>query len=243
MKKLVLVLTILLVTPAHADTVTIGWWDKSIGGPVTTLSATSGPITATSPIVQIVQNPISLGSGFGFDQIIAMVIPPSGNVLSGGLGVAGPTFEFSFNDGFAPPQGGNAEIIIVDCSGSMDYPPTKMTEARAATAAAVDVIRDGTSFAIVAGTSTAWPVYPADGSMAVAGERTRTEYAKVLGTDHPDTLTACVNLAHAYYGVGRITDAARLLQETVERCELALPPGHSLTAAARDSLANISGTG
>ncbi|HEY7275913.1 MAG TPA: hypothetical protein VH594_08110, partial [Trebonia sp.] len=60
--------------------------------------------------------------------------------------------------------GGSAEIVIVDCSGSMDYPPTKMTEARAATAAAVDVIRDGTSFAIVAGTSTAWPVYPTNGS-------------------------------------------------------------------------------
>src|ERR1700744_1499765 len=80
----------------------------------------------------------------------------------------------------AVPQGASAEIIIVDCSGSMDYPPTKMTEARAATAAAVDVIRDGTSFAIVAGTSTAWPVYPADGSMAVAGERTRAEAKAAL---------------------------------------------------------------
>ena len=94
MKKLILVLATFLATPAHADTVTIGWWDKSIGGPVTALSATSGPITPTSPIVQIVQNPILLGSGFGFDQIIAMVIPPSGNVLSGGLGVAGPTAPF-----------------------------------------------------------------------------------------------------------------------------------------------------
>ncbi|MDX6421163.1 MAG: hypothetical protein QOG28_5783 [Trebonia sp.] len=74
-----------------------------------------------------------------------------------------------------PSDGGSAEIVIVDCSGSMDYPPTKIAEARAATAAAVDVIKDGTSFAIVAGTSTAWPVYPADGSMAVAGERTRAE--------------------------------------------------------------------
>jgi hypothetical protein len=72
-----------------------------------------------------------------------------------------------------PPDGGSAEIVIVDCSGSMDYPPAKLAEARAATAAAVDVIRDGTSFAVIAGTSTAWPVYPADGSMAVAGERTR----------------------------------------------------------------------
>jgi hypothetical protein len=67
-KKLILVLATFLATPAHADTVTIGWWDKSIGGPVTTLSATSGPITPTSPIVDIIQHPLLLGSGFGFDQ-------------------------------------------------------------------------------------------------------------------------------------------------------------------------------
>ena len=79
-----------------------------------------------------------------------------------------------------PPDGGSAEIIIVDCSGSMDYPPAKLAEARAATAAAVDVITDGTWFAVIAGTSTAWPVYPADGSMAVAGERTRAEAKAAL---------------------------------------------------------------
>ena len=78
------------------------------------------------------------------------------------------------------PDVGSAEIVIIDCSGSMDYPPDKLAEARAATAAAVDVIRDGTWFAIVAGTSTAWPVYPADGSMAVAGERTRAEAKSAL---------------------------------------------------------------
>ena len=80
----------------------------------------------------------------------------------------------------AASDGGSAEIVIIDCSGSMDYPQAKIAEARAATAAAVDVIRDGTWFAIVAGTSTAWPVYPADGSMAVAGERTRAEAKAAL---------------------------------------------------------------
>jgi tetratricopeptide (TPR) repeat protein len=74
-------------------------------------------------------------------------------------------------------------------------------------------------------------------------ERTRTEYTKALGADHPDTLAACVNLAHAYYGVGRLTDAARLLQETVERGETSLPAFDPLTATARESLANINGTG
>jgi hypothetical protein len=75
---------------------------------------------------------------------------------------------------------GSAEIVIVDCSGSMDYPPTKIAEARAATAAAIDVIKDDTSFAIVAGTSTAWPVYPTDGSMAIASEHTRAEAKTAL---------------------------------------------------------------
>ena len=103
-------LAIFLVTPAHADTVTIGWWDKSIGGPVTTLSATSGPITPTSPIVDVIAHPLLLGSGFGFAQLVAMVIPPTGNILSGGLGGPAPTFQFSFSDGFAPPQGGNIRL-------------------------------------------------------------------------------------------------------------------------------------
>src|ERR1700733_11131331 len=80
----------------------------------------------------------------------------------------------------ATPDGGSAEIIIIDCSGSMDYPPAKLAEARAATAAAVDVIQDGTAFAIVAGPSTAWPVYPTDGTMAVAGERTRAQARAAL---------------------------------------------------------------
>jgi von Willebrand factor type A C-terminal domain/von Willebrand factor type A domain len=86
--------------------------------------------------------------------------------------------------GGAPPAqdsaDGSAEIIIVDCSGSMDFPPEKILAARAATSAAVDVIRDGARFAIVAGTSTAWPVYPTDGSMAVADARTRTEAKRAV---------------------------------------------------------------
>jgi hypothetical protein len=71
---------------------------------------------------------------------------------------------------------GAAEIIIVDCSGSMGGTHgsrTKMAEARSATAAAVDVIRDGVAFAVIAGTHKAQPVFPGDGSLAVADARTR----------------------------------------------------------------------
>src|SRR5579863_9448288 len=68
---------------------------------------------------------------------------------------------------------GSAEIIIIDCSGSMEYPHTKIAEARAATAAAIDVVRDGVWFSVIAGTNTAWPVFPPDGSMAIANDASR----------------------------------------------------------------------
>ena len=82
----------------------------------------------------------------------------------------------------APGGGaGSAEIIIIDCSGSMDYPPTKMSQAKVATAAAIDVVRDGVGFAVVAGTSTAWPVFPPDGSMAVASPSSRAAAKQAVG--------------------------------------------------------------
>jgi hypothetical protein len=68
---------------------------------------------------------------------------------------------------------GSAEIIIIDCSGSMRSPRTKIEQARAATAAAVDVIRDGVAFAVIAGTDKALRIFPADGSLVVADPRTR----------------------------------------------------------------------
>ena len=68
---------------------------------------------------------------------------------------------------------GAAEIIMVDCSGSMSSPPTKIAQARTATSAAVDVIRDGVAFAVIAGTQSARPVFPRDGRLAVADAQTR----------------------------------------------------------------------
>ncbi len=56
----------------------------------------------------------------------------------------------------------------------MAMPADKIAAARTATAAAVDVIRDGVWFAIISGARSARPVYPAKG-MAVADERTRRE--------------------------------------------------------------------
>ncbi|MFB7515015.1 VWA domain-containing protein [Streptomyces sp. NPDC056144] len=71
-------------------------------------------------------------------------------------------------------------VLMVDCSGSMDYPATKMRGAREATAAAVDTLRDGTHFAVVAGTHVAREVYPGNGRLAVADERTRAQAKEAL---------------------------------------------------------------
>ncbi|MET9917174.1 VWA domain-containing protein [Streptomyces sp. NPDC006435] len=70
---------------------------------------------------------------------------------------------------------GAAVVIMVDCSGSMDYPPTKMRNARDATAAAIDTLRDGTSFAVIGGTHVAKEVYPGNGRLAVADAQTRAQ--------------------------------------------------------------------
>jgi von Willebrand factor type A C-terminal domain/von Willebrand factor type A domain len=97
-------------------------------------------------------------------------------------GLSGPGTAGADNDG--------AEIVIIDCSGSMDYPRTKMAEARAATAAAVDVVRDGVLFAVIAGTDKARPVFPADGSMAQADATTRAAAKRAVAGLRADGGTA-----------------------------------------------------
>lgn len=73
-----------------------------------------------------------------------------------------------------------AVVIMVDCSGSMEYPPDKMRGAREATAAAIDTLRDGTAFAVIAGTHVAKEVYPGQGRLATAGPATRAEAKEAL---------------------------------------------------------------
>lgn len=75
----------------------------------------------------------------------------------------------------AAAQAEAAEVIVVDCSGSMSSPPTKISAARQATAAAIDTLRDGVSFAVVAGSQTATTVYPGGQRLVAATEHTRAE--------------------------------------------------------------------
>ncbi|MEU0557710.1 VWA domain-containing protein [Dactylosporangium sp. NPDC006015] len=77
--------------------------------------------------------------------------------VGGGLGVASG----------APA----AEVIMIDCSGSMSG--ERLVQARKAAAVAVDTLRDGVAFAVVAGTDWAQMVYPDQQTLAVAGPATR----------------------------------------------------------------------
>ncbi|MBN6039149.1 VWA domain-containing protein [Amycolatopsis sp. 195334CR] len=74
----------------------------------------------------------------------------------------------------AHPPAEAAEVLLVDCSASMDWPPTKIAAARQATAVAIDTLRDGVHFGVVRGTGRAELVYPASGLVRATAE-TRAE--------------------------------------------------------------------
>ncbi|ACY95788.1 MULTISPECIES: VWA domain-containing protein [Thermomonospora] len=83
----------------------------------------------------------------------------------------------------APPGGGAAEaaeVIIIDTSGSMAS-DGKLAEAKRAARTAVDTLRDGVHFAVIAGFHRAEPVYPGGERLAVASASTKKEAKKAIG--------------------------------------------------------------
>ncbi|MEV0776760.1 VWA domain-containing protein [Streptomyces sp. NPDC050433] len=125
--------------------------------------------------VEVYQNEYLPEGGREVNAIVT--VTSTGGGTTGGVPLAGA----SVTPTVPPGQGPNAAVVImVDCSGSMDYPPTKMRNARDATSAAVDTLRDGVAFAVVAGTHVAKEVYPGDGRLAVADAATRAEAKNAL---------------------------------------------------------------
>ncbi|AXX29919.1 VWA domain-containing protein [Actinosynnema pretiosum subsp. pretiosum] len=117
-----------------------------------------------------------------------------------------------------------AEVLAVDCSGSMAHPRTKIAAARQATQAAVDALRDGVRFAVVEGTHVARMVYPPDRALVPADDRTRAEakaaarrlvagggtamgawleLASDLFDDHPDAVRHAILLTDGMNGEPR----------------------------------------
>ncbi len=92
--------------------------------------------------------------------------------------------------GGAPAGAGqHAVVIVVDCSGSMDYPPAKIAEAKQATIRALGMLPDRTLFAVVKGNERAESVYPAQ-RLAVADDRTRRAAVRAVERLYPAGGTA-----------------------------------------------------
>ncbi|MFE6868999.1 VWA domain-containing protein [Kitasatospora sp. NPDC057692] len=78
-----------------------------------------------------------------------------------------------------------AEVILLDQSGSMSDPRTKLQRAKEASCAAIDTLREGTRFAVVAGTHQATMVYPRESFLAPASTATRAEAKQAVGRIAP----------------------------------------------------------
>ncbi|MER6619502.1 VWA domain-containing protein [Streptomyces sp. NPDC000931] len=121
--------------------------------------------------VDVYQNEYLPEGGREVNAIVTVTATGGGTI---GSAVAAPHL-------YPPGQGPSAAVVLmVDCSGSMDYPPTKMRNARDATAAAIDALRDGVNFAVVGGTHVAKEVYPGGGGLAVADASTREQAKQAL---------------------------------------------------------------
>ncbi|MGW1406228.1 VWA domain-containing protein [Streptomyces sp. NPDC002403] len=125
--------------------------------------------------VEVYQNEYLPEGGREVNAIVT--VTSTGGGTTGGVPLSGAAVTPARDSGQAPRA---AVVIMVDCSGSMDYPPTKMRNARDATAAAIDTLRDGTSFAVVGGTHVAKEVYPGNGRLAVADARTKAQAKEAL---------------------------------------------------------------
>ncbi|MFE2171952.1 VWA domain-containing protein [Kitasatospora sp. NPDC059462] len=78
-----------------------------------------------------------------------------------------------------------AEVILLDQSGSMSEPRTKLQRAKEASCAAIETLREGTLFAVVAGTHRATMVYPRDSFLAPANAGTRAEAKQAVNRIAP----------------------------------------------------------
>ncbi|WP_214417314.1 vWA domain-containing protein [Sphaerisporangium fuscum] len=81
-----------------------------------------------------------------------------------------------------------AEVIIVDTSGSMSY--GKINDARKAAQAAIDTLRDGVHFAVIAGNHQAEVIFPGNGRLAPADPGSRAAAKEAVSRLRADGGTA-----------------------------------------------------
>ena len=85
------------------------------------------------------------------------------------------------------------------------------------------------------GVATYWSAGRTAEAIAI-GEQVVADRERLLGPDHPDTVTARANLATSYWSAGRTAEAIALLEQVVADCERLLGPDHPDTAVVRNAL-------
>jgi hypothetical protein len=105
--------------------------------------------------------------------------------------------------------GAAAELIVVDTSGSMASPHSKIVAARKAAATAIDAIRDDTYFAVIAGNHQARLVYPYRSGMVLAGDQSRRDAKEAVRHLETEGGTAIGSWIRAAIGVFGSVEAAQ----------------------------------
>lgn len=136
--------------------------------------------------------------------------------------------------GTAGQSGAAAEVIIVDTSGSMSSPRSKIVSARQAAAAAIEELVDGTWFAVIAGANQGQVVYPRRGSMVQATADTREGASQAVAY-----LDASGGTAIGHW----LTTATQLFQtvEATQRHAILLTDGRDESESVQELQAGISG--
>ncbi|MGP4004143.1 vWA domain-containing protein [Streptomyces sp. 8N706] len=130
--------------------------------------------------VEVYQNEYLPEGGREVHAVVTVTATTNGGATTdGGAGAGTAPGPRAYTRAAGPDA---AVVIMVDCSGSMEYPPTKMRNARDATAAAIDTLRDGVAFAVVGGTHVAREIYPGGGGLATADAATREQAKQALRT-------------------------------------------------------------
>src|SRR5919197_1087792 len=89
------------------------------------------------------------------------------------------TVDAQGGDGPAAPEDA-AEVIMIDRSGSMRHPANKAIKATEAAGAAIDELREGVWFAVVAGSEVALMLWPDEPVLVRADPDTRAEAKRAL---------------------------------------------------------------
>ncbi len=91
-----------------------------------------------------------------------------------------------------------AEVLILDSSASMRFPPEKIVKAKEAAGVAIDELRDGVWFALISGSYGARMLWPAEPRLVTADQWTRAEAKDALrrlDTAGGTTISAWLRLA------------------------------------------------